>query len=138
MRDHNHQRPVYLLTVHDALKTDKENKEALRKAQEYLRANNVSSKVLFSAAGAADHDCEYLVIPEEGVDAVNEIAVENGQDTVIYLNYIREAYSRSVPVQPGVGGWPIGELKAIAPGAIVAENERTFTDVNHNTRFRIL
>lgn len=137
MRDHNSQRPVFLLTVHDALLTDEENKARLRNAQDYLRINNVGNKVLFSAAGAADHDCEFLVIPEENIDFVNEIAGGCGQDTVIYLNFRREAFARAVPVVAGVVGEPLGDFKAIAQGATVDATERTWTDVNNNTRYRV-
>lgn len=137
MRDHNSQHPVYLVTVHDALLTAEENKQRFRDAQQYLREQGVKSKALFSAAGDSDHDCEYLVIPEEHLEQVNAIAFTANQDHVIYLDFLRHAYSRAVPVQQGAIGDVLGELRAVPPGFVVGENERIWTDVNYNTRYRI-
>jgi hypothetical protein len=130
MRDHNAQRPVYLIRVAQG-QNRVADLEAFNRASALLRSEEVPFKVVESTGGdLGDHSV--LVIPEEYKEQAFNIALANSQPSVIYLAYDRVAYEQTRDVENS--GKVLGEFKALN-GPRLGE---VFLDRNRNQSFAIV
>jgi len=130
MRDHNAQRPVYLLDVikGESRVADEEN---IRRVSARLHSEDIPHKVLEARNGLfPDHDV--FLVPEEHKNQVFEIASDLGLTSVIYLAFDRVAWLQVSDKAPGN---PLGTLKPVRDDF---DTFQTYFDNNRNQAYAIL
>ena len=132
MRDHNSQRPVFLIRVaHGQSRVT--DLEAFSRASALLRTEEIPFKVV-EASGGDLGEHSVFVIAEEFQESAFNIALANNQSSVTYLDFARVAWDRSRSDIDGPSGKPLGEFKAVDHD----HAGEVFVDRNRNQTYAII